>query len=172
MIYLMRHLHATDARFLEAFHDHGVARAAPVNTVGVLSRADEIGGGRLDAMASARPVARRYRAEPALRGLCQNVVAVAGLLAQTARTLRQAEFAALRALARIAARRPGAPLLFTADRFPPTMAGCAAGCDTGGRRALLLRFGLFGVRLARAADPAGHRQPGRAGRRAGRAAAG
>ena len=80
----MRHLHAADAEFLEAFRDQGVSQAASVNTVAVVSRADEIGGGRVDAMVSARTVARRYRTEPALRGLCQDVVAVAGLLAETA----------------------------------------------------------------------------------------
>ena len=78
VVYLMRQLHASDSEFLEAFRDQGVARAASVNTIGVISRADEIGGGRLDAMASARSVAQRYRSEPALRGLCQNFVAVAG----------------------------------------------------------------------------------------------
>ena len=30
VLYLMRHLHAADMRFLESFHDQGVARAAPV----------------------------------------------------------------------------------------------------------------------------------------------
>ncbi|MGH3881446.1 MAG: dynamin family protein, partial [Actinophytocola sp.] len=83
VLYLMRHLHVADAEFLEAFRDQGVARATAVNTVAVISRADEIGAGRLDAMFAARAIATRYRSEPALRGLCQNVVAVAGLLAHT-----------------------------------------------------------------------------------------
>jgi len=99
VIYLMRHLHATDGSFLESFRDQGVARAASVNTIAVVSRADEVAGGRVDAMFSARAIAARYRDEPALRGLCQNVVAVAGLLAQTGRTLKHAEFATLRDLA-------------------------------------------------------------------------
>ncbi|MBC8092152.1 MAG: dynamin family protein, partial [Pseudonocardia sp.] len=81
VVYLMRHLHAADAEFLESFRDRGVARATAVNTVAVISRADEIGGGRVDAMFSARGIAQRYRADPTMRGLCQNVVAVAGLLA-------------------------------------------------------------------------------------------
>ena len=59
VVYLMRHLHARDAAFLEAFRDRGVARATAVNTVAVLSRADEIGGGRVDAMFSAREHRRR-----------------------------------------------------------------------------------------------------------------
>ncbi|HWM56542.1 MAG TPA: dynamin family protein [Pseudonocardia sp.] len=148
VVYLMRQLHASDSEFLEAFRDQGVARAASVNTIGVISRADEIGGGRLDAMASAQSVAQRYRGEPALRGLCQNFVAVAGLIAQTARTLRQAEFAMLRELA----RTPGPDLhelLFTADRFLADDRQAAPLCTLppDARRALLQRFGMFGVRL-------------------------
>lgn len=150
VIYLMRQLHASDAEFLEAFRDQGVARAASVNTVGVISRADEIGGGRVDAMSSARAVAGRYRTEPALRGLCQNVVAVAGLLAQTGRTLRQTEFQALRELA-VAPRADLDSALLTADRFvaadgPVALAAPSTTVDD--RRALLRRFGVFGLRLS------------------------
>ncbi|MFL5333258.1 MAG: dynamin family protein, partial [Geminicoccaceae bacterium] len=58
VLYLMRHLHSSDVRFLESFHDQGVARATPINTIAVLSRADEVGVGRLDAMLSARMIAR------------------------------------------------------------------------------------------------------------------
>ena len=151
VVYLMRQLHATDSEFLEAFHDRGVATAASVNTVGVISRADEIGGSRLDAMSAAAAVAQRYRAEPALRGLCQHFVAVAGLLAQTARTLRQAEFAALARLAAVPLDDLGA-VVFTADRFASDeeWVTTTSGLVPEARRALLLRFGLFGVRLSTA----------------------
>jgi hypothetical protein len=74
VIYLMRHLHATDAEFLESFRDRRVGRASSVNTVAVLSRADEIGAGRIDAMFSAKTIAQRYRQDPTLSGLCQGVV--------------------------------------------------------------------------------------------------
>jgi hypothetical protein len=147
VIYLMRHLHVADTEFLEAFRDRGVARAASVNTVAVISRADEIGGGRVDAMSSARAVARRYRVEPALRGLCQDTVAVAGLLAQTARTLRQQEFVTLCELARMPRADLDAALL-TTDRFladDPSVPSTAAARDE-----LLTRFGVFGLRLATA----------------------
>jgi hypothetical protein len=137
VIYLMRHLHSADADFLESFRDRGVARATSVTTVAVLSRADEIGGGRADAMFSARAIATRYRAEPSLRGLCQNVVAVAGLLAHTGRTLRQAEFAALTELAALPREDLDRALLST-DRFT----------RTHGQGELVARFGLFGIRLA------------------------
>jgi hypothetical protein len=145
VVYLMRHLHAADAEFLEAFRDQGVSQSAGVNAVAVISRADEIGGGRVDAMVSARAVARRYRTEPVLRGLAQNVVAVAGLLAETARTLRHTEFAALAALAAVPREDLEAALL-TADRFlrpDSDIAGLAA----DDRARLLRRFGVFGLRL-------------------------
>jgi hypothetical protein len=145
VVYLMRHLHAGDAEFLEAFRDQGVSRAAAVNAVAVISRADEIGGGRVDAMVSARAVARRYRSEPALRGLAQNVVAVAGLLAETARTLRQVEFTWLAALAGLPREELDRALL-TADRFLAPDA-VLAGVGPDERQRLLRRFGVFGLRL-------------------------
>ena len=140
VVYLMRHVHARDAAFLEAFRDTGVARATAVNAVAVLSRADEIGGGRADALFSARAIATRYRADPAVRRLCQNVVAVAGLLAETGRTLRHGEHAALTALA--ASRVDTEAQLLSVDRF------LRAGPGDPGRQRLLDRFGLFGIRLS------------------------
>ena len=115
VLYLMRHMHAEDARFLEAFHGD-TAGGSPVNAIGVVSRADEVGAGRLDAMESAERIADRYRADPQMRRLCQTVVPVAGLLAQAGTGLTEDEFVVLRTLA-------GAPvgdtarLLLTADRF-------------------------------------------------------
>jgi len=144
VIYLMRHLHATDVRFLESFFDQGVARATPINTIGVLSRADEIGVGRLDALTSARKIARRYRADDKIRGLCQTVVAVAGLLAQTGRTMRQGEFTALTTLAALP-RADIEAMLLSADRFSRTELDAP---DAETRARLMERFGLFGVRLA------------------------
>ena len=61
-----------------------------MNTVGVLSRADEIGSARLDAMEVAERVARRYEAEPRLHRLCPVVVPVNGLLGHAGATLREA----------------------------------------------------------------------------------
>ncbi|MCX6466183.1 MAG: dynamin family protein [Pseudonocardiales bacterium] len=145
VVYLMRHLHAADAEFLSAFRDRGVARAASVNAVAVISRADEIGGGRLDAMASARAVARRYRSDPVLRGLAQNAVAVAGLIAETGRTLRAAEFTALVELSRVP-REDLDAMLLTADRFLAPGPGRPLGGEERAR--LLRRFGVFGLRLA------------------------
>ena len=148
VLYLMRHLHSADMRFLESFHDKGVARAAPVNTIAVLSRADEVGVGRVDALRSARRIAARYRADETLRAFCQTVVPVAGLLAVTGRTMRQDEYAALAALAKLPPEQLDA-LLLTVDRFVATDAGdTVADLSAATRTALLDRFGMFGLRLS------------------------
>jgi hypothetical protein len=145
VLYLMRHLHSADMRFLESFHDKGVARAAPVNTIAVLSRADEIGVGRVDALRSARVIAARYRSDETLRAFCQTVVPVAGLLAVTGRTMRQDEFAALTKLAALPPEQLDA-LLLTVDRFVTSDDGTEL--PTATRAKLLERFGMFGLRLS------------------------
>ncbi|GAA5124707.1 dynamin family protein [Pseudonocardia adelaidensis] len=147
VLYLMRHLHSADVRFLESFHDQGVARAAPVNTVAVLSRADEVGVGRVDALRSARVIAARYRADETLRAFCQTVVPVAGLLAVTGRTMRQDEYAALAELAAMPPDRLDA-LLLTVDRFAGADGDAGTALSTAVRAALLERFGMFGLRLS------------------------
>ncbi|MFF5991013.1 GTPase [Prauserella flavalba] len=137
VLYLIGHPHNADPSFLRTVQDHPVARAAPVNALVVLSRADELGGGRVDALISARQVARRYRRETELAGLCQDIVPVAGLAAQAGRTMTETEFETFAALAAVP-KAELEPLLLSADRFSAEEA----------RAALLSRFGLFGVRLA------------------------
>ena len=127
----------------------------PVNTIVVLSRADEIGGGRVDAMTSAKMIARRLRADPELGELCQDVVAVAGLLAVAGRTLTDAEFDALAALAALP-REQLDELLLSTDRFlNPSLE------DVVLRQGLLERLGLFGVRLCTTLIRRGYGDPGR-----------
>ena len=147
VIYLMRHLHAADLEFLDAFHDTGVGRSGTVNAIAVLSRADEIGAGRIDSMVSARDIAARYRRDPTLRSLALGVVPMAGLLAQSARTLREAEYSAFVELSRLE-RKDREALLISADRF--LRPDDRLRSDPRLRAALLSRFGLFGIRLAAA----------------------
>ncbi len=144
VIYLMKHAHRSDIDFLEAFMDRSVTGASPVNAVAVLSRADEIGAGRLDAMESAARIAERYRTDDTLRELCATIVPLAGLLAETGLTMREDEAAALRTLA-TGDQEVLAQMLLSADIF----------CDlhlsdltVEIRRTLLDRLGMFGVRLA------------------------
>ena len=148
VVYLMRHLHVADAEFLESFRDQGVARASAVNTIAVISRADEVGGGRIDAMLSARRIARRYRSSPALRGLCQTVLPVAGLLAATGRTLARREFDTLAALAAAPRSDMDAALLSTHRFLRSERVPALSAVPSDFRHALLDRFGLYGLRLA------------------------
>jgi hypothetical protein len=148
VLYLMRHLHASDVGFLEAFHDHQFLGVTPVNAIGLLSRADEVGGGRTDAIDIAARIAAGYRTDSRVRGLVQTVLPVAGLIAEAAARLRERDHVALRALA-------GAEesLLLSADRFAADDAD--APVDTAVRRELLAAMGLTGVRLSVALIRAG-----------------
>lgn len=156
VIYLMRHMHASDLRFLESFRDTEAARSGTVNAVAVLSRADEIGAGRIDSLLSAGDIAERYRRDHSLRKLALGVVPVAGLLAQSARSMRQADYESLALLAGMdrAAREK---LLLSADRF--LKAGVPEGLDADARASLLERFGLFGIRLGVVLIRAGFTDP-------------
>jgi hypothetical protein len=145
VIYLMRHMHASDLRFLESFRDTAAGRSGTVNAIAVLSRADEVGAGRIDSLLSAGSIAERYSRDPNLRKLALGVVPVAGLLAQSARTLRQPDFEALQLLATLdrAARER---MLLSADRFRRSREPVALTEEA--RSSLLERYGLFGIRLA------------------------
>lgn len=147
VVYLMRHLHASDVKFLEAFRDTAAGTAQTVCAVGVLSRSDEIGSGRIDSLLSAAKVARRYEHDGDLASLVLGVLPVAGLVAEGARTLRENEFAALRELAGLE-RADRERLLVSADRF--TRESDVTTLSSAQRRSLLSRFGIFGVRLATA----------------------
>ncbi|SHH09610.1 P-loop NTPase family protein [Streptoalloteichus hindustanus] len=142
-LHLTRHPDEGDLRLLRSTQDSPVASALPANAVVVLSRADETNAGRIDALTTARQIARRHRTDVRLRAVCANVVALSGLLAHAGRTLREPEFADLAALA--AVPRPDLEgFLLSVDRF----AGAAVPVlGQRERHALLDRFGLFGVRL-------------------------
>ncbi len=142
VIYLMRHLHERDAAFLEAFDAQSSASGSPVNAVALLSRADEIGGGRLDALASSAHIAKRYAADPRVASLVMAVLPIAGLLAETGASLRESELAWLRQVAALDEATVDA-LLLSVDRFrsrPENPLPAEA------REHLLTRFGLFGLR--------------------------
>ncbi|TKV27822.1 GTP-binding protein [Arthrobacter sp. NamB2] len=152
IVYMMRHLHASDLNFLEAFKDSTAGRSATINALAVLSRADEIGSGRIDSLLSAGNIADRYRREGVVQKLALEILPLAGLLAQSSRTLRQSEFSALQSLSSL--ERPELErLLLSADRFLRPDPRLAVSPEI--RAELLNRFGLFGVRLASALIRAG-----------------
>ncbi|MBJ7291175.1 dynamin family protein [Williamsia sp.] len=145
VVYLLRTLTGTDTSFLARIGESIGRDSGPLGVVGVVSRADEIGAGRMDAMMSAKDVAARFAGELERTGLCQAVVPVAGLLALGARTLREVEY---RALVKLAAVAPDdlVVAMLSVDRFvSPTT---ELPVDPALRATLLDRFGLFGIRLA------------------------
>ncbi|WP_422771522.1 hypothetical protein ACN28C_33825 [Plantactinospora sp. WMMC1484] len=130
---------------LHAAQSGMVARAAPVNVLLVLSRVDELAGGRVDALLTARQLARRHRRDPRINTRCLSVVALGGLVALAGRMLSEPDFAGLAALGRLP--RPDTDrLLLSTDRF--TAVDFPVAVDVETRQRLLDRLGIFGVRLA------------------------
>ncbi|HEX3780338.1 MAG TPA: hypothetical protein VHX38_11770 [Pseudonocardiaceae bacterium] len=145
VLYLTKQPHGSELQALQAAPGNPVAEAAPVNLILVLAKADELGAGRIDALSSAKQVARRYRGDERVRCTCQSVVSVAGMLGLAGKTLRDNEFGALQALARVP-RQEAESFLISADRFLADSP--AQPLPPAARVALLERFGLFGIRLA------------------------
>lgn len=148
VVFLLRTLNAADVALLKQIGELVGGAAGALGVIGVASRADEIGAGRIDAMLSAKDVAQRFTTEMDQTGICQAVVPVSGLLALTARTLRQSEFVALEKLAGV---DPGelAKAMLSVDRFVREESSLPVDAPTRG--ALLERFGMFGIRISIAA---------------------
>lgn len=152
VVFLLRTLNAADIALLKQIGELVGGSSGALGVIGVASRADEIGAGRIDAMLSARDVAQRFTAEMDRTGICQAVVPVSGLLALTARTLRQSEFTALEKLAGV---EPAdlAKAMLSVDRF--VREDSSLPVDAATRAALLDRFGMFGIRISIAVLRAG-----------------
>jgi hypothetical protein len=142
VLFLSRTLAARDLRRLPLVRGGWAAATLPLHLVAVLARADETGGGRVDALLAAKQLARRRRREPDLAVVCQDAVAVSGLIGYAARTLRQDEFDALAVLAG-ESRTELEPHLLSVDRFR-----AADLLEPERRERLLERLGLTGIRLA------------------------
>ncbi len=144
VVYLLRHLHRRDSEFLDALVDRSTAESSAANAVAILSRADEVGAGRLDAFESASRIARRYSDDPQIRRLCAAVLPASALIAETGATLEEHEVATLRVLAALPQDELESMLL-SADRFQRPGSSTV---DVAVRAALLGRLGIFGVRYA------------------------
>lgn len=158
VIHLFKSRHADDLTLLQQLRDGAVTDAAhaAATTIGVLSRADEVGGGRLDSLLSAKDVAMRHAEDPQMRALCSDVLPVAGLLAQGGRTLRQDDFGILATLAQMD-RTDREAVLVSVGRF---LGAEAVGGTQESRAALVSRLGLFGVRLGAVLVRQGTTRPG------------
>ena len=148
VVFLLRTLNAADIALLMQIGELVGGSTGALGVIGVASRADEIGAGRIDAMLSAKDVAARFTNEMERTGICQAVVPVSGLLALTARTLRQSEFVALEKLAGVDSTELSKAML-SVDRFvrddgsaqrcrstPPRGPHCSTGsaCSGSGSR--------------------------------------
>ncbi|HZA09006.1 dynamin-like GTPase family protein [Mycobacterium sp.] len=145
VVFLLRTLNAADIALLKQIGESVGGSAGALGVIGVASRADEIGAGRIDAMMSANDVAKRFTSEMDKTGICQAVVPVSGLLALTARTLRQSEFVALEKLAGVEPAELAKAML-SVDRF--TREDSPLPVDAATRAQLLDRFGMFGLRIS------------------------
>jgi replication fork clamp-binding protein CrfC len=152
VVFLLRTLNAADIALLKQIGELVGGSAGALGVIGVASRADEIGAGRIDAMMSAKDVASRFTTEMYKTGICQAVVPVSGLLALTARTLRQSEFVALEKLAGVDVAELSKAML-SVDRF--VREDSSLPVDAATRAALLDRFGMFGIRISIAVLRAG-----------------
>jgi hypothetical protein len=152
VVFLLRTLNAADVALLKQIGQLVGGSAGALGIVGVASRADEIGAGRIDAMLSAADVAQRFTKEMNQTGICQAVVPVSGLLALTARTLRQSEFVGLQKLAG-ADKAELSKAMLSVDRF--VRADSPLPVDAATRAQLLERFGMFGLRISIAVLAAG-----------------
>ena len=166
VVFLLRTLNAADIALLKQIGTLVGGSAGALGVIGVASRADEIGAGRIDAMLSAKDVATRFTAEMDKTGICQAVVPVSGLLALTARTLRQSEFVALEKLAGRRRRR--------ADQGDAVGGPVRPRGQRAARRRRHPRRAAGPVRHVRHPDldrgaAGGHQRLGRAGRRTARA---
>ncbi|MCC6227018.1 MAG: 50S ribosome-binding GTPase [Microthrixaceae bacterium] len=153
VVYVVRHLHGSDVRFLEALHDDDVGRPFPVNSLIVVGRADEIGAGRLDAMDAAARVAERYRRDPQVRQLGSTAVAVAGLVAFGSTQLTEEHHRTILDQTRLDPDAAQMLLRSVDDVVDPAI---APGIDVARRRELLNLLGLFGMRLAERLVAEGH----------------
>jgi hypothetical protein len=145
IVYLTRRMEPEDLALLAGFQAATGGAGRHTTTLTVLSRADEVGAGGVDALLSAERIAERTAREPAVRAVTQAVLPVAGLVGLAGRTLRHGEFVALRSLA-TAPPADVETMVLSADRFRAPHAPVAL--SPAIRERLLDRLGLFGIRLA------------------------
>lgn len=145
VIYLLRSLHKLDIHYMQSLHERTRHGNAAIGSIAVLSRADELGAGRLSAMVSINQAVEHLRNHPDLSGVCETIVPVAGLMGLGSITLRQRDFTTLRGLA---SRDPDETrqLLVSGERFITDKAGWLPSERT--RIDLVDRFGMYGIKLA------------------------
>jgi 50S ribosome-binding GTPase len=144
VIYLMNQVPLEDERDVLLGLQSGVRDPlTAVRALGVLSRADQLGDGSVDSWSVAVDLAQHYSA--VLRDQVSSVVAVIGLLAETAATAALTEHDG-RALKKLVELPPNefVKLTWSADRFLST----SSPLDVQTRQRLLDSLGLYGIQVA------------------------
>lgn len=145
VIYLLRSLHETDIRYMRSLDERTRHGNATMGSIAVLSRADELGSGKLTAMLSINETVERLRQHPDLQSVSETIVPVSGLMGMGATSLRQSDFTLLKSLA-LRDQSETQHLLVSAEHFiaakdswlPPERS----------RIDLVDRFGMYGIRIA------------------------
>lgn len=145
VVYLLRSLHDSDIRYMRALDERTRHGSATIGSIAVLSRADELGSGKLSAMLSINDAVDRLRDHPDLLNMCETIVPVAGLMGMGATTLRQADFSTLKSLA-MRAPDETQHLLVSAEHFIAAKESWLPAERT--RIDLVDRFGMYGIRIA------------------------
>lgn len=143
IVYLMRTPHRADLALLRRLHEHADTGRGALGILGVLSRADEIDGGRGSFLDAARARSAYLRSAPELSSLHRDFLAVSGLLALRGRTLRQREFSAFEQLAALPDEQLEAALA-----SPGRLVSAAVLTPPADREHLLGAFGMAGIRAA------------------------
>ncbi len=99
VVYLLRHVQEHDVRFLSALEEIRPGYDDPLRVMGILSRADELGAGRGDALGIASAMATSIGNRGDVRSIMGSLHPVAGLLAIAAATLSEKQFEQLTVLA-------------------------------------------------------------------------
>ena len=152
VVFLLRTLNATDIALLKQIGELVGGSAGALGVIGVASRADEIGAGRIDAMLSAKASPNVSPPRWTRPGSARRWCPCPDCWALTARTLRQSEFVALEKLAGVDAAELTKAML-SVDRF--VREDSSLPVDAATRAALLDRFGMFGIRISIAVLRAG-----------------
>ncbi|MCX4099161.1 dynamin family protein [Nocardia sp. alder85J] len=154
VVYLLHTVHDDDVALLRLLRERMAAGTGPLGVVGVLSRADELGGADdpADPLAAARAASAALAADPALAALHTQFLPVSGRLAVRGRTLRQREFQALQALSAVPPADLAAALISTGRFTAPERALPVPAPE---RVRLIEDFGVSGIRFAVAMIRAG-----------------
>jgi GTPase SAR1 family protein len=135
---------SSGASILEEFQGPLMGTATPLNSIGVLTRADVYWPDEQEPLAVGRRIARRLQADhPQMQQLLYTIVPVSGLLALGIQTLTESEFATLIELAALPEQQLKRGLKYAKRFAEETLEDVPIAPER--RKALLRRLGQYGI---------------------------